>query len=309
MISVGNLTMGGTGKTPCVLRLAELLKARGRQPGILTRGYGRSSPQKQLALAPGAAVSAEHSGDEPQIFVRSGPGAGGHRGGPLRSRPSCCCRDSTWTCCCSTTASSTPRLARNVDIVLIDALEPVRAAAACSRWGGCASRSAALARAEIVLITRSGFSDLAAAIERDGAPMEPARARLPRGGAAAWPGWSSARGVESRLGARPFERAGVFCGLGNPQAFRRTLARMGVEPVDWVEFEDHHSYRPGELRRLARQFLARGATALVTTEKDAINLCEAWPEMVAPMRLYWLKAAMRIDREEEFVREIVKRLG
>jgi len=65
-----------------VLLLAELLKKNGRKPGILTRGYGRSSPQRQLALAPGAEVSAERSGDEPQIFVRSGlapVGVGGDR--------------------------------------------------------------------------------------------------------------------------------------------------------------------------------------------------------------------------------------
>jgi tetraacyldisaccharide-1-P 4'-kinase len=84
---------------------------------------------------------------------------------------------------------------------------------------------------------------------------------------------------------------------------------MGVEAVDWVEFEDHHSYRAREVRHMAHQFLAHGVAALVTTEKDAVNLCESWPEMVAPMRLYWLKAAMRIDREDEFVREVLKRLG
>jgi 3-deoxy-D-manno-octulosonic-acid transferase len=56
VISVGNITMGGTGKTPCVLLLAQILKQRGRRPGILTRGYGRNSPQKHLALEPGAVV-------------------------------------------------------------------------------------------------------------------------------------------------------------------------------------------------------------------------------------------------------------
>src|ERR1035438_245994 len=68
VIAVGNLSMGGTGKTPCVLRLAELLKERGRKPGILTRGYGRVSPLPVLALPVGATVRTEESGDEPQIF-------------------------------------------------------------------------------------------------------------------------------------------------------------------------------------------------------------------------------------------------
>ena len=53
VISVGNLTMGGTGKTPCVLRLAELLRERGRKPGILTRGYGRKSPVSVTGAARG----------------------------------------------------------------------------------------------------------------------------------------------------------------------------------------------------------------------------------------------------------------
>src|SRR5215472_18242100 len=72
VISVGNLVMGGTGKTPCVLRLAELLRDRGYKPGILTRGHGRFSPVAHLALAAGASAPADETGDEPQIFLRSG---------------------------------------------------------------------------------------------------------------------------------------------------------------------------------------------------------------------------------------------
>jgi len=71
VISIGNLTMGGTGKTPCVLQVAEVLKRGGRLPGILTRGYGRSSPIGHMAVAPGALVRTEKSGDEPQILIRS----------------------------------------------------------------------------------------------------------------------------------------------------------------------------------------------------------------------------------------------
>ena len=70
------------------------------------------------------------------------------------------------------------------------------------------------------------------------------------------------------------ERAGVFCGLGNPQSFYRTLEALGVRYVDCVEFEDHHRYLPNELMRIAEQFRRKGATALVTTEKDAVNLCD-----------------------------------
>ena len=91
-----------------------------------------------------------------------------------------------------------------------------------------------------------------------------------------------------------------MCGLGNPLSFRRTLESLGVAAVDWVEFPDHHRYRPDELRRVAQQAAARGATALVTTEKDVMNLPDDWAPLVAPLELYWLRVAMAIDREAEF---------
>jgi tetraacyldisaccharide-1-P 4'-kinase len=81
-----------------------------------------------------------------------------------------------------------------------------------------------------------------------------------------------------------------------------------VEPVEWIEFQDHHRYRVHEVRRIARTMQALGATALVTTEKDAVNLCEACDELTAPLPLYWLQIAMRIEREEEFAAEIEKRI-
>ena len=67
-------------------------------------------------------------------------------------------------------------------------------------------------------------------------------------------------------------------------------------------FGDHHRYRPGELRRLARQASAAGADVLLTTEKDAMNLCPGAVEIVAPLRLWWLRIAVEIDREEELLK-------
>ena len=305
VVSVGNLTMGGTGKTPCVLLLAQILKRRGRRPGILTRGYGRNSPHKHLALAPGAVVNAEHSGDEPQIFVRSGLAPVGigadrfHTGTLL-------VRDFGADVLLLDDGFQHQRLARSVDVVLIDALDPFGGGQVFP-LGRLREALAGLARAHLILITRSELSDLNDAIERQVRRWN-VRAPIFRAGveAQAW--------VEHRTGRRhppaerPFQRAGVFCGLGNPEAFRRTLRRMGVEPVAWVDFEDHHRYRPRELRHIAHEMLAQGATALVTTEKDVMNLCEGSGDLLAPLPLYWLKVGMTIDREAEFVKEIEQRM-
>jgi tetraacyldisaccharide 4'-kinase len=305
VVSVGNITMGGTGKTPCVLLLAEILKRRGRTPGILTRGYGRNSPHKHLALEPGAVVSAEHSGDEPQIFVRSGlapVGIGANRflTGTLLVR------DFGADVLLLDDGFQHQRLARNVDVVLIDALDPFGGGQVFP-LGRLREAPAGLARAHLILITRSELSDLDAAIERQVRRWNP-RAPVFRAGVEpqAW--------VEHRTGRRhapaerPFERAGVFCGLGNPEAFRRTLERMGVEPVAWVDFEDHHRYRARELRHISQEMRAQGATALVTTEKDVMNLCEGADDLLAPLPLYWLKAGMTVEREADFVSEIERRL-
>ncbi|HKE23725.1 MAG TPA: tetraacyldisaccharide 4'-kinase [Bryobacteraceae bacterium] len=304
VISVGNLTMGGTGKTPCVLRLAELLKASGRSPGILTRGYARSSPEAALVVAPGAAIPAQQSGDEPQIFVRSGlapVGIGGNRyktGMLLR-------RDFLSDVLLLDDGFQHWKLARNVDILLIDALNPLGGGSVFP-LGRLREPVEALGRADIVLITRSGFTDLALPIERT---VRRWNSAAPVFRAMVEPlAWVDAEGCEYALGAAPFKRAGGFCGLGNPQSFRRTLERLGTPPVEWIEFRDHHHYRPRELHHIAHQFTAAGAEAAVTTEKDSVNLPDGFAELLAPIKLYWLKTRMRIDKEEEFLQEILKRM-
>ncbi len=291
VISVGNLSMGGTGKTPCVLRVAELLKARGAKPGILTRGYGRVSREPIMALAPGARIPPYHTGDEPQIFLRSGIapvgiGADRYAAGAALLR----------TFDCDTLilddGFQQTRLARDLDIVLIDALDPLSGGGVFP-LGRLREPFASIARADIVLITRSEFSDLTPAIERE---VRRWNARAPILRARLQPcAWVNALTGESfPPGEPPFRRAGAFCGLGNPQSFRRTLAQLGIDPAGWEEFEDHHRYRPTELRRMTHHFEQLGADAMETTQKDAVNL----PEMTETLPIYYLRISMEIDREE-----------
>jgi tetraacyldisaccharide 4'-kinase len=298
--------MGGTGKTPCVLRLVEALKERGHKPGILTRGYGRGSPDKHLVLAPGATVKAEHSGDEPQIFVRS------------RLAPVGIGIDRVQTGRLLRNAFDIDvmvlddglqhlRLGRDVDVVLIDALDPFGGGDVFP-LGRLREQIAGLARADVILITRSDVSDNAPAVERAVRQWNP-QAPVFR----AWvepQAWVENRtGREYAIGDRPFGRSAAFCGLGNPQSFRRTLERVGVDLVDWVEFEDHHRYRPQEVQHLSKGAMDEGAAALVTSEKDAVNLCEDCDDLFAPLPLFWLKIGFKIEREDEFVNELEQRIA
>jgi tetraacyldisaccharide 4'-kinase len=295
VISVGNLSMGGTGKTPCVLRVAELLKSRGKSPGILTRGYARVSPDKILTLEPGANFPAERTGDEPQIFLRSGIapvgiGADRYRAGMLLREyfsVSVLVLDDGF---------QHVQLARDVDIVLIDALDPLGGGGVFP-LGRLREPFSAIARADVVLITRTHFSDLAPAIERAVREWNP---QAPIFRAALEPrAWVNTRdGAHHPVAEPPFQSAGAFCGLGNPQAFRRTLERLSVSPVCWFEFDDHHRYRAREFRRLQHQFAEQGADAMVTTEKDAVNLYDEAP---TSLPVYYVKVSMAIEREEEFL--------
>ena len=305
VISVGNITMGGTGKTPCVLWLAAQLKRCGRTPGILTRGHGRSSPEKQLAVAPSAFSRAERTGDEPQLFVRSGlapVGIGANRfqtGTTLQ-------REFGVDVLLLDDGFQHHRLARAVDVVLLDALDPFGGGSVFP-LGRLREPLPGLARAGVILITRSDFNDLADAIERQ---IRRWNVRAP-----VFRAWLQPQAwIQNGTGARfpateaPFRSPAAFCGLGNPESFRRTFEHLGIRLADWLEYEDHHRYRPRELLHIRAQALAKRADALVTTEKDAVNLCDPCDELAAPLPIFWLRAALVIDRESEFLSEIQSRL-
>ena len=301
VISVGNLAMGGTGKTPCVLRLAELLREHGRKPGILTRGHGRTSPVDHMALAAGATVAPEESGDEPQIFLRSGVapvGIGVNRsesGRMLREQFAC-------DVLLLDDGFQHVKLARAVDIVLLDALNPF-GGGELFPLGRLREPIENIARADAIIVTRCEASDLAPAIEREVRRWNP-RAPIFRASVAPH-GW-----VEHRSGKctseLPFRRVGMFCGLGNPRTFRCTLNALGLEIVDRCEFADHHRYRPRQLLHMAAEFRWKGAEAAVTTEKDAVNLCHDPDDLFHPLPLYWLKIGMRIEGEEELLAMLQK---
>jgi tetraacyldisaccharide 4'-kinase len=298
VISVGNLTMGGTGKTPCVLRLAELLREQGRTPGILTRGYGRSSPVNHMALAAGAVVRTEESGDEPQIFLRSRVAPVGI--GRDRFRTGSLLAESFGTdVMVLDDGFQHVKLARDFDLVLIDALNPFGGGAIFPA-GRLREPVQGLARADAIVITRNEASDLGIAIEREVRRWNP---QVPVFRARVQPEWWVEHRTGRHIPVEEFhpERPGAFSGLGNPLSFYRTLAGLGITFVDCVEFEDHHQYRSKELERIAEQFRRKGAATLVTTEKDSINLCDGADDFLAPLPLYWLKVVMRIEREAELM--------
>ncbi len=298
VVSVGNIGMGGTGKTPFVLFLAERLRLAGHRPGILTRGYGRQSPEKHLVLEAGASLPVAHSGDEPQIFLRAGVAPVGI--GPDRARTGAeLVRRFQTDVLLLDDGFQHHRLGRRLDIVLIDALAP---------FGGCdvfplgrlREPLAELRRAGVIVLCRSDYARVPGAIEarlRRYNPHAPVfRARVePQ----VWVDCATGeRAAPTRFAGA---RAAAFCGLGNPRSFWSTLEALGVQPLDCVAFPDHHVYRPHELRRMADQFRRAGAQFLLTTEKDMLNLCADCETLIAPLGLWWLRIGVTVERETELL--------
>jgi len=305
VISVGNIAMGGTGKTPFVVYLANKLQKMGRKPGILSRGYGRQSLERHLVLEPGARIQTTQSGDEPQIFLRAASvpvaiGADRFETGWLledRFGADVMILDDGF---------QHLQLDRQVDIVLIDALRPFGGGEVFP-LGSLREPLEALARADVLIVTRVNLARSPAGLER---ALSRYNQRAPVFRSRIVPlCWVEEPGGHERpLSALVYERLAAFCGLGNPTAFWSTLELLGFNVTAREAFADHHFYRPEEIRRLSKQFTAAGAQAVVTTEKDAVNLSEGASALMAPLPLYWLKTAVEIDREAELLEFIEKRL-
>ena len=305
VISVGNITVGGTGKTPMVLHLTRRLKEAGWKPGILTRGYGRHSLDPHQVLAAGARLPVSQSGDEPQLFLRAavapvGIGADRWRVGQMLER------EFGVDVVVLDDGFQHARLDRRVDIVLVDALDPFGGGYPLP-LGRLREPLAGFDRADIFVVTRSESGRVAEAAEHF------LRCRNPRAlvfHARAQPKvWvSAASGETMPADALPHARVAAFCGLGNPEYFWRTLAALGLHTAIRIAFEDHHAYKPRELRYMGRHFRDEGIEAVVTTEKDLVNLCDDPGHLLAPLPLYWLRIGVHLDREDEFLQAIAQRL-
>lgn len=284
VISIGGIAMGGVGKTPMTRYLAETLRFSGHNPAILTRGYKRQS-KETLCLAAGENVPSSLTGDEAQLLLRSADvGVGSDRwkvGLKMQDvfHPGIFLLDDGFQHC---------RLRRDVDIVLLDGIDPF-AGNALFPIGRLRESVESLKRADIIVITRAGARKFDGVLQRlPDVPVFYAEIEIVA--------WRPQRPV--------FDDVAAFCGLANPLTFFESLKGAGARVVVQETFPDHHRYTSDELRRFVRKAQAAGARALVTTEKDFVNLPQNASELVAPLSLYYLEARIRVRDESVFLREI-----
>jgi tetraacyldisaccharide 4'-kinase len=262
VISVGNLTTGGTGKTPVVVMLVRLLKEAGHRPGIISRGY------RELA---------EGGNDEARVLELLCPGTPHvqNRDRVLAARQVARNSDTAHDGCTVIIADDAfqhRRLKRDLDIVLVDALNPFGHDALLPR-GLLREPVSELRRADVVILTRADLVDEAsrAAIWKVVDANNRAAARVELSFAPA--GLVDKDGLQHAVG-----NAGVlaFCGIGNPEGFRKTLAAAEISIQELIAFPDHHHYDETDLRKLTKSAVNSEARVLVTTLKDLVKIEAAW---------------------------------
>ena len=242
VVSIGNLSVGGSGKTPFIITLGTLLKQRGIEFDVLTRGYGRKSSQVE-AVDPNG--SPEQFGDEPLLIARKlgmpvVVGADRYRAGRLAEQ-----KFPQSKLHLLDDGFQHRQLHRDYDIVLIqpadfeDRLLPI---------GKLREQLTAARRADAIV----ALPDTPFPAHSSGKPV-----------------WRVRRNIQFIV---PMSRVVAFCGIARPQQFFSGLRKLGMELADTISFSDHHRYRQRDIDRLLRAKTRSRAQGFITTEKDAINL-------------------------------------
>ncbi len=242
VVSIGNLSVGGSGKTPFVICLGELLKYRGVKFDVLSRGYGRQSRGVAFVDPEGTAVD---FGDEPLLIARALGvpvivGESRYRAGLAAERkfkPQLHLLDD---------AFQHRQLARDFDVVLVT---PQDVTDHLLPRGRLREPLESLERADVVVVK-----------EKTVIPDNVLQGKAV---------WRVRRGLELKdAPARPI----VFSGIARPKFFLEELQEIGVQPAGEVIFRDHQKYADAEIRRLLQAKSANLADGFITTEKDALNL-------------------------------------
>jgi len=285
VISVGNVTAGGTGKTPMVEWLARWLKANHRRPAVLSRGYratsGTSNDESQLL--------SNHLGDVPVLTGKD----------RARSARIALAQKLANVFVLDDGFQHWP-MARDLDVVLIDGLLPFGGGHLLPR-GLLREPVSALKRAGVIVITRTDLvsGERLREIRDTIAVLNPSvpiveSAHVPVGLAAAEAVANRPQSLD--LPSIRGKTALLFSGIGNPEGFEKTAASLGCTIAEKFRFRDHHRYFDHELTELQRRAERAGCDAVLTTEKDIVKIGRCWNGRVP---LLALKVEIRITAGED----------
>ncbi len=288
VIAVGNLTLGGTGKTPMVEWIGRWFRRHDLRVAILSRGYGDTAGMN----------------DEGRVLEENLPEVPHLQGADRVALARTAVEELASEILILDDGFQHRRLARDLDIVLLDALDPFGLGSIFPR-GLLREPVRSLKRAGVVVLSRADLVDEATRLsirrraEKSAGPLR----------------WIEARHapldlIDAELGSFSLEsltgqKVAAFCGIGNPEGFRRTLAGLGVDLVDFRAFPDHHAYTGPDVADLSRWVRDLGAELALTTQKDLVKLRTS---SLGPVPLRALRIGLEIMEGAEVLEQALSEL-
>ncbi len=305
VISVGNLVMGGTGKTPIVRHISELLKKKGYSPAVISRGYGGKSKQRVNVVSDGTKVhlAPTDAGDEPYMLAMT-----------LKNIPVLTGTRRSFPCAYAIHNFNTNVLLlddgfqhlsvqRNLDIVLFDAT----ALAGNSRvfpGGELREPVSALGRCHLFLITGVSTDNISSAVKfqnllKEKFPNKPVFF-------AEHDSYQLWNNEGEELSAEQEVEHYAFCGIANPLRFKNSLENHGLKISGFEPLKDHVSYTQSLVTNLCKRAIKSRAKILITTEKDFVKLKNFQTELP----LIYFTISHRVDiKFDDFILNYLSRAG
>lgn len=294
VISVGNITLGGTGKTTLVEYIAKELRQEGRKVAILSRGYKRKYPQGLAGEA-----SCENMGDEPYMLQKNLQGVPvivdsdrvrGAKKALAQGVDTVILDDGfqQWG------------LKKDLEIVVIDAVNPFGNRYMLPR-GTLREPLASLARADVFILAKTNLSGATQETKDYLSSINP-RALIVESMHSPAGFYELNKGLAKPIDQAYFKNKAValFSGIGDPDSFERLITSMGINIGLALRFEDHHHYTPADLDQIVRSSRDKEIDNIITTEKDAVRLCG--------LRIIFLRIELKITENEEAFLDRLHRL-
>jgi tetraacyldisaccharide 4'-kinase len=300
VISVGNLTLGGTGKTPLTEWIANCLANTNRRVCVLSRGYGRRDARRRVIVSNGISIlsDAATAGDEAFLLAEKLKGHAVVISDADRASAARWAIENFGSdVFVLDDGFQHLGLARTLDVVTLDATNP---------WGNrrvfpagiLREHPEGVARADCVVLTRVDHSDQLEKLEREirelsqDLPIFRSRMKIESLRPA-----NSTTGIPS-LSSNEIKTSAVaaFCGIGNPGSFFAQLRSEGYELAHTRAFRDHHAYVQADIDGIVRESIAAGARTLLTTAKDEVKL----RELSIDLPCYAVDITIEFEEEDRF---------
>jgi tetraacyldisaccharide 4'-kinase len=304
VVSIGNLSVGGTGKTPMVIRLARTLKHQGYRPVVLSRGYGGRSKHPVTVVSKGKHPLVDHreAGDEPILIAQSVMDVPVLTGRRRILTGGWAVKNLEADVLILDDGFQHRQLFRDIDIVLLNAANPYGNGRLLPA-GPLREPLRALKRADII-VTTGAYSDILVSLP----PRLPEPIQAPIFKCYYQPRDLLQGSNETELSLERIQGKKIcaFAGIGNPTTFQKTLTSLGGEISVFIPFPDHHRYTEADIGLINEKARQRRAEMIITTEKDIIKLA---PFGAFLRNIYALRIEMEfLSAQDHFERLISEKL-